>query len=91
MNRTTLIAALLLSAASFPVAANDDQPADTTWQLGVPARDVKGARTGYQIPGCAHFVIDGTRVKQVCAVRSPANPLFWKYQEMIGGGESPPK
>ncbi len=48
------------------------------------------AKTGYQIPGCTHYVIDvNGKMKKVCD-RSDTRDAkwFWDRSDRVGGGSS---
>jgi len=80
MKTLSILAAIALLAT--PALAQEDRGG--TWQ---PGAKTTGTPTGYQIRGCAHYNLDGTRIKQVCDLRSTRNPEFWRNHERhIGGG-----
>ena len=67
MKRTLTLAALAFLA---PACVADNTY--TTWQPGVKAK-AGYTRSGYEIPGCAHYESVGTSTYQICDERSVAN------------------
>lgn len=65
MKRTFLALTAIAAVLAVPALA------DSTWQPGVKSKPGY-TRSGYEIPGCAHYESIGTTHYQVCNERSVA-------------------